>query len=260
MGLEDIEATVLRLWEREVSSDLSRLSRIPSSDMQCFLDILKMPSAPRLSEVVGAFATRATCIVAGIPFADRPLAEPLAAALGRLEELHSATRWADSKYMSLRMQKTSITLSSKYGAPIDWLPPAEVARIQSATTARAPALRKGIKTVLKRRGFEQTSSHPGEWFWRSGGERGFEIWFDFGGLDNQLRYEVMPCKERDTPLKRRPIGFEAMMGLVGFAPANGNWNRIEAEQVEEISELVGDLIGDVLFFLEHAESALRSGA
>jgi len=199
-------------------------------------------------------------MVAGIPFADRPLDQPLAAALGRLEELRNATRWADSRYMSLRMQKTGVTLSSKYGAPIDWLLPAEVSRIQSVTTARVPALRKGIKAVLKGKGLEQISNQASEWIWRSGGERGFEIWFDFGGLDNPLHYEVVPCKERDTPLKRRPMGFEAIMGLVGFAVGNGNWDRIEAEQVEAVSELAGDLIGEVLFFLERAESALRSAA
>ena len=119
---------------------------------------------------------------------------------------------------------------------------------------------KAIKTVLLERGYVQTSNQASNWKWSYGGEDRLDVWFDFGGMDNQLRYEVVPSSTRNTPLFRRSRGFEGVLGLVGFCRSDGNWNIIAFEQIDDVSHLVVGLIDEVVSFLEQAESVLRAAA
>ena len=140
----------------------------------------------------------------------------------------------------------------------------EAERIRAAAravvTAKAPHLRKAIKTVLRERGYVQTSNQAGNWMWSYGGENGFDVWFDFGGMDNQLRYEVGPSRTRKTPLDCDRMGFEGVLGLTGFCRDDGNWNFITFEAIDDVSHLVVDLLDQLVSFFEQAESALRAAS
>lgn len=260
MALELLEALVRSLWQRELASDLATLSRIPSGDMRWFVDRFRAMSDSDRVDLVGALCKQSTCMLAGLPFADWPTSERETNVLCRLQEERGLTRWSHWKYLSLRMLKTDLTLSGNAGEMAIGISESEAERIQGTVTAKAPQLRKAVKTVLRERGYVQTSNQASNWTWSYGGENGFDVWFDFGGMDNQLRYEVGPSSTRDSPLFRCRLGFEGVLGLLGFGRLDGNWNIIAFEQIDDISHLVVGLIDELVSFFEQAEPALRAAA
>ena len=265
MALESLEALVRSLWQRELDSDLATLSRIPSASMQWFVDHFREMSESDRADVVGVLCKQVTCRLAGLPREDWPASERETAALLRLGEVQRLGRWSHWKYQSVRMLKAYLTETANADQAANRMSESEAERIRAAArslvTAKAPQLRKAIKAVLHERGYVQTSNRASNWTWSYGGENGFDVRFDFGGMDNQLRYKVGPSRTRKTPLlDRDPMGFEGVLGLKGFCRGDGNWNIIVFEAIDDVSHLVVDLIDQLVSFFEQAESALRAAS
>ena len=253
--LHQLENLARSIWEREAERRLATLRMIPSTDMRWFLDQYDGLD-PREQELLrGGLSRQAACVVAGVPFVQFPVTEPQAALINTLRERNKNTRWKNWKYSSLRSLKMMMLWED---VDEDWLPEHDAERIRATVSSKATDLRKALRPVLQGHGYVQTSKTAGDWRWSTAEADGFEIRFDFGGMDSQLRYEARPAKTRDSPLRPHAgFGFEGILGMTGFCTSHGDWDVIEVQQVEETAALVGHLLDQVIAFLRDAEAVMR---
>jgi hypothetical protein len=104
---------------------------------------------------------------------------------------------------------------------------------QSVQSVKAPELRKRVRSVLNRFGYQKTHQIGGHWCVWDGQE--FEVNVDFGGRSAQLRYSVTPSELRAFHQPR--FCFENALGM-GF----GDWNYIVEENVDDAFLLLQELI------------------
>ena len=253
-ALQRLECLVRAVWDREAERRMATLRMIPSTGMRWFLDQYDSLAPREQALLLSGLSKQAACIVAGVPIVQLPASESEAGVIEALDERYKNTRWMDWRYTSLATLK--MMLSEGYDP--DWLPDRAAEWVRSVVTAKAADRRKAIRPVLQGHGYVNISEGKSEFRWSTPGEDGFVINFDFGGMDSQLRYEVRPARTRVTPLSWHcPLGFEGVLGLIGFCSSNGNWDTIELQHVDEAAALVVELIDRVVAFLKDAETVMR---
>lgn len=104
---------------------------------------------------------------------------------------------------------------------------------ESVKSIKAPELRKRVRAVLNKLGYQKADQLGGYQCLWEGQE--FTVDVDYGGRNAQLRYRVLPAELR--ALNPGQFCFEHALG-VGF----GDWNFIVEENIDDVFLLFEELI------------------
>ena len=251
MSVLDPGLAILREeWRSLRAAGWGLLRSIPSTSLRCFLDYFDELPTDRKDELAALAPHFGLCLIRGVPAAETGVSESQQALYMRHVEQVTQRKLLGTKYLSLRMLKTSATAHLKYGAFLP-MSDAEVESIRAVESAKAAHLRKLLRASLPDQlGLRLARTDRADF--RFEGD-GFAVSFDFGGLDSQLRYWV----EDDFRGRRRRLSLESALGLIGFCPSDGGWNFIPADLAETTVLLVGEAIERVLALRKRVDQAQR---
>ena len=207
----ELQQFVRTLIDAEAASDYALASRIPSTRTWKTLDYIKTLEASERNSLFDAFAANGVFYLR--PDRDPRLHAHKAGHPGYQRFVDGMLRLSGPKYMGVRM-------------------------MAGPATTKAPAIRRAVKEALAER-FNAKAENSGGGDWKYFGEsrgRHFEIHIDFGGMTDQLRYEVF-FEDPDTAIRAVRLNYESLTGL-GF----GRWDSLTAANLQESVTLLGDLV------------------
>lgn len=224
-------------WLKEWNSGLGILSSIPSTSANCLVTYLQSLSESNRSTLFRALSKKGIHQVFG------GLVDTALSAEEHTENnkaFHFAQRNAG---MSLRMLKMLVGLKRTGNKLYDRyiVSPEMILKADNTVTCKASDLRKHIKQILVPE-FRLSAQNDGggDWTYRPSDSKKYWICIDFGGMDSQLRCDIMLLE----PIPRRMISWEAFMGLVGIC--GNDWNLITEENGKEAVELLTRLLKEMI--------------
>jgi len=246
-------------FHAEGAAGFSRLKRVPESRVEESLAWHQTLSAQDRASFVDCAAHYAAANYGFVLVAERPKMAALLRS-GEMRDLQAVMeailnervdhtkhpflqRWADpnSRFpfqtcrnvMRLRDMVRQYKMDKKRGAP-SCVSDRQFQVAEGVRDLKAPELRKRLRAVLDKFGYQQTDTYGGHRCNWDGVE--FQLNADFGARDAQMRYSVTPLAYR--PL--HPMGdfcLEKALGM-GF----GHWNYIVEGNVDDAFALLEELI------------------
>ena len=243
-------------WRRHIDTDFAFLRRLPSTHVRSFLDFLASATTATRENLFHQFPHVALCVITGRPITGFGLTAADLAAREAVREQATQHHFGSARYLSLRMQRTLVTVSDKHGGDMD-LSGVDTELIRSTPSAKATLLKKLLKRdVSAKLGLKLVSTDPGNWYFEG---EDYRLCFDFGGMDSQLRYAV-EYRPGATVERPRRLAYEDALGLLGFCPAGGDWNFITEPEAQNAVDLVLEIVPRVVLLRNQVRSLLRPDA
>lgn len=237
------------LIEHEYASDWALASRIPSTSVWRDLAYLRALSPDRRARFLEESTERAIYLL------DRTLDPRGGEAWDEHRQMANAvvSTW-DWHFVGVRLLRGLRADLDRGPAEAREAYPAEFFEtVDSIRPTNAAQIRKEVKRVLGDR-FHALPENRGGGNWQYAcryGNRVFAVGIDYGGLTDQLRYEVA-YEEPGSGLCPKHLNYERLIG-VGV----GGWDYVTTDNLSESIGLLGDLIERLVQLPEllEAESA-----
>lgn len=236
---------------REHDANWARLRRIPSTYTWRVIDYVASLDAAARERLFESFASNGLHLLD--PARDASLHRGRSGDPDYAAFRDGVLRLSGPAYYDARMLRMILAdvRSSRPSPELADTPPEVLRRAETITPVKVTDIRKALKPRLAERfGAKAQKESGGVWHYVGGRSAGreFRLWTDFGGMSDQLRYEISYDEER-TGIHARRLTYEGLLGF-GF----GHWDFVTAENLEESLALLCEFIEELVALPERLPS------